>query len=70
MSSYPAAEEVTKGSVAALKPKIKKIGPVAPDERDELLTLVRNMTAEVVKLKKITLQLPPFIQIVNWSSYF
>jgi hypothetical protein len=54
MSSYPAAEEVTKGSVAALKRKIKKIGPVAPDERDELLTLVRNMTAEVVKLKKIT----------------
>jgi hypothetical protein len=54
MASYPAAEEVTKGSVAALKRKIRKIGPVAPDARDELLSLIRNMTAEVVKLKKIT----------------
>lgn len=54
MSSYPAAEEVMKGSVAALKRKIKKIGPVATDERDELLSLVRIMTAEVMKLKNIT----------------
>ena len=53
MSSYPRAEEVMKGSVSALKKKIKKIGPVAVDERDELLTLVRTMTAEVLKLKKI-----------------
>ena len=56
MASYPRAEEVMKGSVSALKKKIKKIGPVAVDERDELLNLVRTMTAEVLKLKKI---LPP-----------
>jgi hypothetical protein len=54
MSSYPAAEEVMKGSVAALKRKIKKIGPVATDERDDLLSLIRIMTAEVMKLKKIS----------------
>jgi len=54
MSSYPAAEEVMKGSVAALKRKIRKIGPVATDERDDLLSLIRIMTAEVMKLKKIT----------------
>ena len=54
MSSYPAAEEVMKGSVAALKRKLKRIGPIATDERDDLLALVRVMTAEVMKLKKIT----------------
>ena len=53
MSSYPAAEEVMKGSVTALKRKIKKIGPVQPDDRDELLALIRIMTAEIMKLKKI-----------------
>jgi hypothetical protein len=53
MSSYPAAEEVMKGSVAALKRKIKRIGPIATDERDDLLSLIRIMTAEVMKLKKI-----------------
>ncbi len=54
MSSYPAAEEVMKGSVAALKRKLKRLGPIASDERDDLLALVRVMTAEVMKLKKIT----------------
>jgi hypothetical protein len=54
MSSYPAAEEVLKGSVTALKRKIKKLGPIAVDERDELLTLIRVMTAEIVKLKNIS----------------
>ena len=53
MSSYPAAEEVMKGSVAALKRKIKRIGPIATDERDDLLSLIRIMTAEVMKLKRI-----------------
>ena len=53
MSSYPAAEEVMKGSVAALKRKLKRIGPIATDERDDLLSLVRVMTAEVMKLKAI-----------------
>jgi hypothetical protein len=54
MSSYPAAEEVMKGSVTALQRKIKKIGPVPADDRNELLSLVRIMTAEIMKLKKIT----------------
>lgn len=54
MASYPAAEEVMKGSVAALKRKIKRIGPVTTDDRDELLSLIRIMTAEVMKLKRIT----------------
>jgi hypothetical protein len=53
MASYPKAEEIMKGSVTALKKKIAKIGPVAADDRDELLNLVRIMTAEVLKLKKI-----------------
>ena len=53
MSSYPAAEEVMKGSVTALKRKIKKIGPVQTDDRDDLLSLIRIMTAEIMKLKKI-----------------
>ena len=54
MSSYPAAEEVMKGSVTALKRKLKRLGPIATDERDDLLALVRVMTAEVMKLKKIS----------------
>jgi len=54
MASYPAAEEVMKGSVAALKRKLKRLGPIAVDERDDLLALVRIMTAEVMKLKSIT----------------
>ena len=54
MASYPRAEEMLRGSVSALKKKILKMGPVAADDRDELLTLVRTMTAEVQKLKKIT----------------
>ena len=54
MASYPRAEEMLRGSVSALKKKISKLGPVAADDRDELLTLVRTMTAEVQKLKKIT----------------
>jgi hypothetical protein len=53
IAAYPAAEEAAKGSVASLTKKIRKIGPVAPDARDELLSLIRNMTAEVVKLKRI-----------------
>jgi hypothetical protein len=54
ISCYPKAVDVSKGSVAALKKKIKQIGPVAADERDDLLALIRIMTAEVAKLKKIT----------------
>ena len=54
MASYPKAEEMLRGSVSALKKKILKLGPVAADDRDELLTLVRIMTAEVQKLKRIT----------------
>ena len=54
MASYPAAEEVMKGSVSALRRKIKKLGPVPADDRGELLQLVRVMTAEIMKLKKIT----------------
>lgn len=54
MKSYPKAEEVMKGSMTALKRKLKKLGMIATDERDELLGLIRVMTAEVAKLKKIT----------------
>jgi hypothetical protein len=53
MASYPKAEDVMKGSVTALKKRVKKIGPVDVDERDELLSLIRIMTAEVGKLKMI-----------------
>jgi hypothetical protein len=53
MSSYPKAEEVMKGSVTALKRKIREIGPVAQQDRDDLLSLIRIMTAEVLKLKQI-----------------
>jgi hypothetical protein len=53
MRSYPKAEEVMKGSMAALKWKLKKHGPIATDEVDELLALIRMMNAEVTKLKEI-----------------
>ena len=54
MASYPKAEEVMKGSVTALTRKINRLGPVPADDRNELLDLIRTMTAEVQKLKKIT----------------
>lgn len=54
MASYPKAEEIMKGSVSALRKKIKRLGPIEADERDDLLALVRIITAEVVKLKKIS----------------
>lgn len=54
ISVYPKAVDVAKGSVAGLKKKIKQIGLVSADDRDELLSLIRIMTAEVAKLKKIT----------------
>lgn len=53
MASYPKAEEIMKGSVTALKRKIREIGSVSPKDRDELLSLIRIMTAEVLKLKQI-----------------
>jgi len=53
MASYPKAEDVMKGSVTALKKRIKKLGPIDVDERDDLLSLIRIMTAEVAKLKTI-----------------
>ena len=53
MAFYPKAEEIMKGSVSALKKKIKKLEPIAVEEHDELLSLIRTMTAEVLKLKKI-----------------
>lgn len=54
MASYPKAEDVLKGSVTALKKRIKKLGKVEVEDRDELLSLIRIMTAEVEKLKRIT----------------
>jgi hypothetical protein len=54
MASYPKAEDVMKGSVTALKRRAAKLGPIDVDERDELLSLIRIMTAEVGKLKLIT----------------
>jgi len=53
MASYPKAEDVMRGSVTALKKRIKKLGPIDVDERDDLLALIRIMTAEVAKLKTI-----------------
>jgi hypothetical protein len=53
MTAYPKAEDVMRGSVSALRKKIKRMGPIAADERDELLSLIRTMTAEVLKLKRI-----------------
>jgi hypothetical protein len=53
MASYPKAEEIMKGSVTALKRKIRELGPIAPKDRNELLSLIRIMTAEVLKLKQI-----------------
>ena len=54
MAVYPQVEKVTKGFVSALKRKIKQVGSVAVDERDDLGLLIRIMTAEIVKLEKIT----------------
>jgi hypothetical protein len=54
MASYPKAEEVMRGSVAALTRKISQLGPIAADERDDLLSLVRIVNAEVQKLQKIS----------------
>lgn len=53
MRSYPKAEEVMKGSMTALRRKLKKHGPIASDEIDDLLALIRMMNAEVAKLKEI-----------------
>ena len=53
MASYPKAEEVTKGSVTALKKKIRRLGPIELDQRDDLLAMIRVVTAEVAKLKLI-----------------
>lgn len=53
MAAYPKAEEINKGSVTALKKRIRKLNQVAADDRDELLNLIRVMTAEVKKLKVI-----------------
>ena len=53
MASYPKAEEIMKGSVTALKRKIRSIGPVSQKDRDDLLSLIRIITAEVMKLKQI-----------------
>jgi hypothetical protein len=54
LASYPKAEDVMKGSVSALRKKIKRLGPIEADDRDELLALIRIITAEVLKLKKIS----------------
>jgi len=62
IACYPRAVDIAKGSVAGLKKKIKQIGLVSADYRDELLSLIRIMTAEVAKLKKIT---PPIHTTVH-----
>ena len=62
IACYPRAVDIAKGSVAGLKKKIKQIGLVSADNRDELLSLIRIMTAEVAKFKKIT---PPIH--TNWE---
>jgi len=54
MASYPRAEEVLRGSVVALRQRLKKIDHVSMEQRDELLCLIRIMTAEVSKLRKIS----------------
>ena len=65
MAAYPQAEEVTKGSVSALKRKIKQVSPVAADERDDLGLLIRIMAAEIVKFKKITLPIHTNRELVD-----
>ncbi len=55
IACYPGAVDVVKGSVAGLKKKIKQIGLVSTEDRDELLSLIRIMMAEVAKLKKLCL---------------
>jgi hypothetical protein len=54
ISFYPGAEDLVRGSVSALKSKIKDIGPVGIHDRADLMNLIRTVTAEVVKLKLIT----------------
>ena len=54
MASYPKAEEFMKGSITALKRKIQDLGPVVLKDRDKLLTLIRTMNAEVLKLHQIS----------------
>ena len=56
IACYPRAVDIAKGSVAGLKKKIKQIGLVSVDDRDEPLSLIRIMTTEVAKLKKV---MPP-----------
>lgn len=54
MSSYPGAEALMRGSMCALRRRIDGLRSVAIEERRELLCLIRIMTAEVVKLEKIS----------------
>ncbi len=65
IACYPRAVDVAKGSVAGLKKKIKQIGLVSADNRDELLSLIRIMTAEVAKLKKITAPIHTNMELVD-----
>ena len=51
--SYPKAVDVNRGSVEALKRKVRNLGVIDVSEKDLLLALVRIMTAEVAKLKKL-----------------
>jgi hypothetical protein len=53
MAAYPKSEEVQKGSVAGLKRKIRRYGPIAPADPEELLGVIRIINAEVIKLKRI-----------------
>ena len=54
MAAYPKAEEVMKGSMTALKRKVISHGAIDIEDRDTLHKLIRVITAEVAKLKKIT----------------
>jgi len=53
LASYPKAVEVNRGSVEALKKKVRNLGMIDVSEKDLLLSLVRIMTAKVAKLKKL-----------------
>jgi hypothetical protein len=53
LASYPKAVDVNRGSVEALKKKVRNLGMIDVSEKDVLLSLVRIMTAEVAKLKKL-----------------
>ena len=65
MAAYPQVEEVTKESVSMLKRKIKQVSPIATDEHNDLGLLIRIMTTEIVKLKKITLPIHTNRELVN-----